>query len=273
MTRQLVITADDLGREPATTEVIAGLLRDGAVTATTLIVVSPEAPEAARRMHQLGHLPRLHATLTSERGLPPWRALSGGSSLLNADGCLPDDPFVLGRHGEPAQVVAELDAQLAWMEDQGLRPRAADSHAGTLYGLHGRSFLREALLWCARHGLGFRLPRDPTPYLGALPPELAERHAEAIELADALGVALPESMATNRRSAADLGGYEALRADYLARLADLPEGVSEIFLHPSAENAVIGPDGATRVWEARLLRDPVWLAALERESIDLVAGW
>lgn len=274
MTRRLVLTADDLGREPGTTAVIADLIADGFVTATTIIPVSPHAASAARRMQELGVQPRLHVTLTSERELPRWRPLSGGPSLADPDGTLTDDPYVLGARGETDDVVAELEAQLRWMRTHGLTPDGADSHSGTLYGLHGRSWLAATLTWCARHDLAFRLPRDPAPYLGGPPAgALAEAHAQAVALADALGVRIPATIATNRRTAADLGGYEALREDYLARLAALPEGTSELFLHPSCEDAATGPDGIVRVWEARLLRDPVWLSAIEREGVELVGGW
>jgi chitin disaccharide deacetylase len=274
VTRRLVLTADDLGREAGTTEVITGLLADGLITATTLITVTPHAADAARRAREAGVEPRLHATLTSERGLPAWHPLTAALSLVDAEGALPDDPFALGARADAGDVLAELDAQLAWMHARGLAPVAADSHAGTLYGLHGRSWLAAALEWCARHRLAFRLPRDPAPYLGGpIPPELAGPHRAAVALADGLGVPIPDVIATNRRPASDLGGYEALRRDYLALLAALPEGTSEIFLHPSAEDAVAGPDGAVRVWEARLLRDPVWLAALEQEDVELVSGW
>lgn len=274
MTRRLVITADDLGREPGTTEVIAALLAEGNVTATTLICVSPAAERAAELARELGVLPRLHVTLTSERGLPRWRPLDGAASLVDPDGTLTDDPFALGARGEASDVVREADAQLRWMRDRGLSPVAADSHAGTLYGLHGRSWLAETLEWCARHGFAFRLPRDPEPYFGGpLPPPLAAAHERAVAHADALGVAIPETIATNRRTAADLGSYEQLRDDYLRRLAQLPEGTSELFLHPSREDAVAGPDGIVRAWETRLLRDPAWHAALEREGIELTDSW
>lgn len=274
MTRRLTLTADDLGREAGTTAVIAELATEGLVTSTTLIPVSPHAADAAARMRDLGIVPRIHVTLTSEGGLPRWRPLTASPSLVDRDGTMPDDPFAFAARAEPAEVVAELDAQLEWMPEHGLHPVAADSHAGTLYGLHGRSFLAEALAWCARHGLAFRLPRDPAPYLGGqLSPDLAPAHERAVAFADEHGIALPEVIVTNRRTAADLGDYETLRDDSLARLAALPEGSSELFLHPSTEDSVAGPDGIVRVWEARLLRDPVWLDALDREDIELVAGW
>ncbi|GAA3646259.1 hypothetical protein GCM10022224_006250 [Nonomuraea antimicrobica] len=274
MTRRVVITADDLGREPGTTDVIVSLLAEGHVTATTLICVSPVAERAARLVGELGVLPRLHVTLTSERGLPRWRPLDGAASLVDPDGTLTDDPMTLGARGEAHDVIGEAEAQLGWMRERGPVPEAADSHAGTLYGLHGRSWLAEALHWCARHSLAFRLPRDPEPYIGGpLPPQLAAAHAQAVALADALGVSLPQTIATNRRGAHDLGSYEHLRDDYLRRLAALPEGTSELFLHPSSEDAVRGPDGIVRVWETRLLRDPVWHRALESEGVETVAGW
>ncbi|RVX41497.1 hypothetical protein EDD27_4039 [Nonomuraea polychroma] len=274
MTRRVVITADDLGREPGTTEVILALLAEGHVSATTLICVSPAAEDVVRRVGELGVVPRLHVTLTSERGVPRWRPLNGAASLVDPDGTLSDDPLALGARGEAQDVIREADAQLHWMCDRGLVPEAADSHAGTLYGLHGRSWLAEALEWCARHGLAFRLPRDPAPYFGGpLPPQLAAAHERAVALADALGVSIPQTIATNRRRAQELGSYERLRDDYLRRLAALPEGTSELFLHPSCEDAVTGPDGIVRTWEARLLRDPAWHDALESEGVEVVGDW
>ncbi|MEO3811018.1 ChbG/HpnK family deacetylase [Sphaerisporangium sp. B11E5] len=274
MTRRVVITADDLGREPGTTEVVVALLAEGHVSATTLISVSPAAERAARQVRELGVVPRLHVTLTSERGLPRWRPLGGAPSLVDPDGTLSDDPFALGARGEAGDVLREADTQRRWMRDRGLTPVAADSHAGTLYGLHGRSWLAQTLQWCARHGLAFRLPRDPEPYFGGpLPAPLAAAHERAVALADALGVSIPHTIATNRRTAHELGAYERLREDYLRRLAALPEGTSELFLHPSREDAVAGPDGTVRAWEARLLRDPVWHKTLESEGVEVVGDW
>jgi len=274
MTRRVVITADDLAREPGTTEVILDLLAEGQVSATTLICLAPDAGRAVDQAGKLGVVPRLHVTLTSEGGLPRWRPLNGAASLADPDGTLSDDPFVLGARGEARDVIGEADAQLRWMRERGFAPEAADSHAGTLYGLHGRSWLAETLEWCARHGLAFRLPRDPEPYVGGpLPPRLADAHERAVARADALGVSIPQTIATNRRTAGDLGGYEHLREDYLRRLTALPEGTSELFLHPSRADAVTGPDGIVRIWETRLLRDPVWHQALESQDIEVVGEW
>jgi hypothetical protein len=272
VSRRLVITADDLGRDAGSTQEIVALLADGHVTATTLIAVSPESAPAVAAVRRLGVVPHLHVTLTSERGLVPWRPLSDAPSLVDDSGAL--GPAWAAERAATADVLGEMDAQLAWMRGQGVAPRAADSHAGVLYGLSGRSLLPETLRWCAGHGLAFRLPRDPRPWWGGpLPAPLAAAHEQAVALADALGVPLPATVVSNRRSAGDLGGYPALRDAMLAGLADLPEGTSELFLHPSRADAVPGPAGVVRAWEARLLRDPVWHRALAAEGIEVVSGW
>lgn len=276
MTRRLVITADDLGREPATTDAIVDLLTEGNISATTLITVSPHADDAADRVKAMNTVPHLHITLTSDQYLPSWRPLSeaGAASLVDADGAFVNDASTLEGQGETTDVVRECEAQLSWMRSHGLAPKAADSHKGTLYGLHGRSWLRETLEWCQRHGLAFRLPRDAGLYFGgSLPPELKQAHEQAVAYADALGVCLPQTIATNRYSAAENGSYQRLRDEYLRLLAELPEGTSEVFLHPSYDPSVAGPDGIKRVWEARLLRDPVWHAALDAEAIEVVGQW
>lgn len=274
MSRRLVITADDLGRDDGSSQEIVALLAERYVTATTLITVAPESAAAVAAVRRLGVTPHLHVTLTSERGRPPWRPLSEAASLVDETGALPVDPVAAAEQAAPADVVREMDAQLAWLRGQGVAPSAADSHSGVLYGLWGRSLLADALRWCARHGLAFRLPRDPRPWWGGpLPAPLAAAHEQAVALADALGVPLPATVVTNRRSAGELGGYEALREAMLATLAGLPEGTSELFLHPSRADAVPGPAGVVRAWEARLLRDPVWHRALSAEGVEVVSGW
>jgi predicted glycoside hydrolase/deacetylase ChbG (UPF0249 family) len=274
VSRRLVITADDLGREPGSTQVIAELLAEGSVTATTLITVAPMSEMAATVAGALGVVPRLHVTLTSERGLPPWRPLSGAASLVDDSGAFGSSAAWVAERAAVTDVIREMDAQLTWLRQRGLAPRAADSHAGVLYGLSKRSLLPDALQWCARQGLAFRLPRDPRPWWGGpLPAGLAAAHEQAVGLADALGVALPATVVTNRWEAAELGGYEALRDDLVARLATLPEGTSELFLHPSRPDAVPGDAGVVRTWETRLLRDPVWHRAIAAEGIEVVTGW
>jgi chitin disaccharide deacetylase len=269
VTRRLVITADDLGRDARTTGTILDLAVRGNVTATTLIPVTDAADVAAHAAAELGLVPRLHATLTSESDLPPWRSLSGRATFPH--GRLPSDHDDLARTATDGDVAAELAAQLGWMRARGVPPGGVDSHAGALYGLNGRAWLLPTLRWCAAEGLALRLPRDLVPYPGTVGEELARAHRDAVALADALGVALPSAMITNDRGASELGSYAVLRAQMIALLDELPEGTSELVLHPA--DGLDGEVGVVRSWEARLLRDPAWQDALDAARIDPVPDW
>jgi hypothetical protein len=160
-------------------------------------------------------------------------------------------------------------------------PDRLDSHQGTLYGLQGRSYLPEAIRFCAGRGMALRLPRGLELY-GDADPLLATaavrtRHASAVAAADATGVRLPRVIATHRGGDAEARDYTTLRDHYLRLLERLPEGASEIFLHPAPDTARLREESAgwwhKRTWELRLLGDPVFIREIDRQSIDLVSRW
>lgn len=271
MSVRLMITADDLGRDPGTNETIAALVADGLVTATSLLTVAPAAGQAVDLLAGTGLQPAVHVALTTDTG-QGWAPLSNAPELRGPGGWLPAGAAELADVAG-STIRAELAAQWRWAVDHGLSPERIDSHAGTLYGLSGQSFLPDALTFCAEHRAGFRLPRTLHPYPGALPAPAAARYAAAIAAADALDVALPDSIRTLPGTAAEIGDYPTLRAAYLSMINNLGPGVHELFLHPSVDTPGLrsaGPDWRKRVWEHQLLRDPLWRQALSDLAIELV---
>lgn len=271
MSLRLMITADDLGRDPGTNETIAALIADGLVTATSLLTVAPAAGHAVDLLAGTGVQPAVHIALTTDTG-QRWAPLSAAPGLRGPEGWLPTSATDLADVGE-STIRAELAAQWRWAVDHGLSPERVDSHAGTLYGLSGPSFVPAALAFCAEHRAGFRLPRTLHPYPGALPAPMAARYAAAVAAADTLGVGLPDSIRTLSGSAAEIGDYPALRAAYLSMIHNLEPGLHELFLHPSVDTPGLragGSDWHKRVWEHQLLRDPLWQQTITDLGIDLV---
>lgn len=280
MTRQLVVTADDLGLGPQTNAAVVDLLAEGrALTATTLMTVAPGAADAVARVRSAGiAAPRLHVTMTSAREMSPWRPLATDVPTLTDGG----GTFhaALGRLTGTAtavDVAREMTAQLAWMRDAGLPPAALDSHSGILYGARGKSLLTTAIDFCAEHSLGFRLPRRlPRLVDLAWRGRIRRRYDEGVALAAARGVRLPETIVGCWLPGRLLLGYAQLRANVLSQLRQLPDGVSELILHPAPEGVArrLDPaEGRKRVWELRLLRDPLFLRTLRSEGIGLVPAW
>lgn len=275
-TRKLVITADDFGFDSATNQTILSLLAGGQVTATTVMAVSPAAQVGATELGAFSQGLGLHFVLNSDDGREPWVPASAQMQQVFAQ--YPSSPATSEQEVTPTLVAAELEAQYQLLRALDLDPRRLDSHSGTLYGLNGQPFIAQALQFCAQHGLGFRLPRSLRMYFGEDVPEpLRQLHAQAVAAADQLGVPLPEEMATSQTPSAKIPDYESLRDEYLALLPQFPDGTSELFLHPSADTdwarQRFGRAWQKRVWELRLLQDPVWWEAVAESGIELTSYW
>ncbi len=276
--RQLVITADDLGADADINAAVVDLMRDGLVSATTLIPVAPAAEDAVVRLRAAGlDEPRLHVALSTGHEWAGWRPLAQGvDSLTGPDGTLPVEGGVAEHRATAADVAVEMAAQLEWMRSAGLRPRALDSHSGTLYGLHGRSLAGTAVDFCAAHGLAFRMPRRLGPVLGMAARGLRTAHRGAVARADELGVRLPEVLVSAWLPGRLTLSYPQLRAEVLSQLRRVPPGTSELIVHPAPRSAAArlpAADGRKRLWELRLLRDPAFHRALRREGITVVRAW
>jgi len=308
--RSLVINADDFGYDPASADLVLELIDEGCLTSTTVLALAADLSSTrTAALAQLADQGRcavsLHFATNSERGRDGWQPLSeAGRRLAEPDGTLPVSAALAEKRADPWIIAEELQAQYDRAVELGLRPIRLDSHCGTLYGLHtppapplpsdprsaatrstatgrrpdNRGPMEVAVNFCQHHQLGFRLPRSTRLLAGPyLPPWLRRRHTAAVALADHSEVALPEESTTNPFPRGLIPNYAAMRAQYLWLLARLPEGTSEIFLHPGAETTWarrhFGRGWDKRVWEARLLRDPAWLDALDVQRIRLVTTW
>lgn len=290
-TRGLVITAGDCARDPATTDAIIGLAKAGAITATALIPVSPDAPRAAAALRPLTEpsrralpsagpagppaLPRpiavrLQVTLSGRPGCGPWRPVSPMTTLVR-DGVLPDDPAWPAEHAHPDEVAIEIAAQHTWMVAHRLRPDGIDADDSTVDNAPWPA----AIGFCSRHALALRLPRDPARYLPDAGPDTRDRHLATVAACDRAGIRLPAAAVTNRRTAADLGGYQGLLDHCVALLGTLPAtGTSELVLHPAPLGAPgVSEADPVRTWELRMLTDPAWQEAVGAAGFTPVRSW
>ncbi|WP_369372753.1 ChbG/HpnK family deacetylase [Promicromonospora sp. Populi] len=289
MTRSLVLTADDAGLDPDADREIAALLAGSPLTAVGVITAADPADQAGR-----GHHGRRVDDVGPSPGEPGAPAAGGAARAVEliakaAPDVAPGVHVVLpvpepdgGFDDVVDRIIAQVTALSQATAAVGLpAPDRLDSHQGTLYGLRGRSYLGEAIGLCARLGLALRLPRglelygDDDPVLTE--PGVRARHAMAVAAADAAGVPLPRVIGTHRGGDLEARDYPTLRDHYLRLLERLPEGTSEIFLHPSPDTARLRATSAgwwqKRTWELRLLGDPDFIREIERQGIDLVGRW
>ncbi len=281
--RYLIINADDFGICQETNEAIEHLFNEERITSTTVITPANASLDAIDRAKNNKKIKMgLHITLNSDHPYDRWDSIAPAlevSSLLDEEGKFHHELSRFYSRAKDNEVAIEINAQYDYVASQGYKPTHADSHCGTLYGLTGKPFIKEAFELCARHGLPFRLPKSKDfmieRFRGQVPPEIEAMHSQAISAAGKMGIALPDDIITSPFGVKDIKAYENLKAFYINIIRNLKEGVTELFLHPSKENRMFmshNPEWQKRIWEYQFLLDDDMLKAIEQEGVSLV-GW
>jgi len=233
--KRLVVTADDFGRAIEVNEAIEEAFTRGLVTATSLMVAEPMATDAVERAKRLqGLRVGLHLVLVDGRPvLAPERVpdLVDSHGLFRQSLLRASISFLLS----PAvrrQLAMEIEAQFDAFARTGLALDHVNAHRHVhLHPVVARLLLRIG----ARHGAkAMRVPVEPAPVLAEI---------EAGSKARAPGVGAWAQLLRRRFAAAGmttpdqvfgLAWSGAMTSSRLAGLiAHLPEGLSEIYLHPA----------------------------------------
>lgn len=132
---RLLVRADDAASARAANEAIAETVAHGIVRNVSVMAVGPALDHAAGLLKDLpGVAFGLHCTLNAEWATRRWRPLLPPAdipSLVEQDGAFTEHPRRLVERGfSPAEIEAELAAQLARLRAAGFRPSYLDTHMG-----------------------------------------------------------------------------------------------------------------------------------------------
>ncbi len=240
--RHLIVTADDFGLDLAINEAVERGYREGVLTAASLMIGQPAAPDAVERARRLpGLRVGLHVTLTGARPVLAPRRIP---DLLDASGRLPSQLAALGWRlaTSPAvrrQAEQEIRAQFQAFADTGLTLDHANAHQH--YHMH--PFVLDAMLRIGRD-FGLRAVRVPFEPLW-LARDVPASAPQAGRLA-ALGWAIGTGWMRRRLRRAGLACNDTLfglrcsgRLDEQAlceALERLRPGIAEVYLHPATRS-------------------------------------
>jgi hopanoid biosynthesis associated protein HpnK len=275
--KRLIVTGDDFGLAVPVNEAVELGHRDGILTSASLMVTAPAAADAIERAR---HMPRLavglHLVLVGGRpALPPEQI----PDLVGADGRFPSNPVGLGtriylRRQAQAQVEAEIRAQLRAYLTTGLRLDHVDGHQH----FHLHPTVQEILVRIApEFGIAaIRVPDEPALVRGA------GRSLRQWFAASALRGRIPAMKKRLSRAhirfndaimgIADSGHLDAARIR--AMLASLPDGITEIYVHPATRRwagADALPESYQPEVELAALLDPSVRAAVAASGATLSA--
>ncbi len=227
--KRLIVTADDFGMSPAVNEAVEDAHRRGILSAASLMVGGDAAADAIARARTIPSLGiGLHLVLVDGKPVLPPKQLA---DLVDATNRFPKALAPLGARvyvsaAARRQAAAEIRAQLESFRDTGL----ALDHVNAHHHFHLHPTIRDILIELApEFGIrAVRVPREPMIGPGNLvvQPFLASLRRRL----DRAGIAYNDWQLGLRHS----GMMNPERTQKL--LAHLPEGVSEIYFHPSMGN-------------------------------------
>lgn len=258
--KRLVVTADDFGNDVAVNEAVEIGFRDGILTAASLMVGAPAAADAVERARRLPGLGvGLHLVLVDGTPVLPSREVPG---LVDADGRFRSNMALAGaamffRPTVRRQLAREIEAQFAAFAATGLRLDHVNAHKH--FHLHPTIAGLIASIG-ARYGLtAIRAPIEPAATLRAAEPGAAPASgfvtAPWAKLVRrrfrARGVVVSDAVFGLAWS----GAMTAERLDGIA--ANLPHGLSELYLHPAVRDDYPGHGpGYRHTVELAALVDP-----------------
>ncbi len=236
MVKNLIITADDFGAAVEVNRAVERAHRDGILSAASLMVAGPAANDAVERARAMpGLRVGLHLVLVEGRPVLPAAAVP---DLVDKSGNFRTDMARSGaamffRPGVRAQLRAEVEAQFAAFEATGLRLDHVNAHKH--FHLHP-TIAGLIVKLGKRHGVrGARVPLEPQTVLGRIE---THRPSGLAALTGPFARHLKSRLRRAGISSPDhvfgLAWSGAMTQPRLAGLIDhLPDGLSEIYLHPA----------------------------------------
>ncbi|HZT67993.1 MAG TPA: polysaccharide deacetylase family protein [Acidimicrobiales bacterium] len=253
--RLLIVNCDDLGSSHSANVGVYEALRAGTATSATLMVPCPWAREAAARYR--GEDVGVHLTLNAENDLYRWGPITHGPSLLDGDGGFPRTREDVWDHADIDEVRRELRAQVERAIYWGFDVSHLDSHMGTLQ--MRPEFFDVYLELAVEFRLPIRLSNPSTEKRIGFP----FRRLAAEE-----GVVFPDHLVA--------GPGPGSRRPIERALAELPPGVTEVFLHPAVDSGELRsstPDWAGRVDDHDFLTEDRSLRALVARVGAILIGY
>ena len=270
--KRLIVTADDFGAAHEVNEAVETAHRRGILTAASLMVTGAAAADAVQRARRMpGLRVGLHLVLVEGRPVLP---ASRVSRLVGADGCFRSDLAALGAaisfsRQARRQLADEITAQFEAFGATGLALDHCNAHkhfhlhpvVGGMMASIGRRFGAHAV----------RVPQEPLSVLRKIEPRTprapglitAPFAALLKRRFRAAGLASPDRVFGLHWS----GGMTRRRLAGL--IAHLPEGLTEVYLHPATGSYPGSAPGYRYREELEALTAPEVLSACRDGTVRL----
>ncbi len=283
MAKYLIVNADDFGMCNAANEAVFELFKIGTLRSSTIMMPCPAAKDAVDfSVEHPEYAIGIHTTLTSEWKTYRWKPLTDSPSLLDEEGFMWHETEMVEKNASYEDIEREVRAQIDLAHSMGMKPSHIDNHMGTLYGNRTGRFglLKLAYKICGSYGYAYRmfvkadkkLGIDGVPMIAIKAAAALSRHwAKKYKVITPDYLLFPDWGAKNLKNCES---YEAYRDIILNIWINIPDGVTETFVHPALETdelKSITGSWRHRVWEYMLFKDPYTEKFLNSHGVTLIS--
>jgi predicted glycoside hydrolase/deacetylase ChbG (UPF0249 family) len=214
----------------------------------------------------------LHLTLTSEWKYYRWGPVAPRDKvpgLLDSMGYLFRDVPEVAMSAKPAEIGTEIRAQLARARQLGMKPSHIDTHMGTVYARpdYTLEYMRVAME-----------EQIPAMVVEMTPRTIEKFKKQGYPISEQslkLAAAYTLPKLDDFHSVVEGKTYDDKRTKFLEQIRLFSPGLNEIIFHPSVETEglkKITNSWQQRVWEEKLLHDPVVQAYIKENGI-VITDW
>ncbi len=269
----LIFHSDDAGMCHSANMGTIEALENGTLTSTSTMMPCSWVPEFAKYLKAHPEVDNgIHLTFTSEWAGYRWGPLAGKAAvpgLVDEEGCMYGDVGEVVANASPAEVKAELLAQVERAEKMGIPITHLDSHMGTLFAKS--EFFLQYLTVGIQKQIPILIAGGHMHYIMQENPEAAQqlKGAGVIDVAWNAGLPVLDDIHTDGYGWKDPAAKKQNTIEFLRTLRP---GITEFIVHctrPGDEFEFISTSGQTRLSDLEIMLDADIKKVIEEEGIIL----
>lgn len=276
MGRYLIINADDFGSSKSVNKAIINLLSNNIISSATLMPNANYYNEAARWAIKNSENIGLHLTFLNDDTKLKYRSLSRSKSLEDEKGLLLEDRKKFSENLRLKDIKKEIDMQFDKLKSTGINISHVDIHRYALYPTYNPIAYLYLCKKCKSMGnIPIRWARNGTFDIGYGINSLCDTDNIArffAAISDIYTIPIPDYVFKfpYRNT---LLTFEEKKEAFINIIRNLPDGISEVHIHPSVlsnEIKDINPTWSERVLEYDIMLDEDIRNIIKEEGVELI---
>lgn len=277
MKKYLIINADDFGVSHSVNKAIIELLNKGRISSATIMPNVNNYDEAAEWAKNNSNNIGLHLTFLNDDCKGKYKSLSNSKSITDEKGYLFADRMKFSKNLKLKEIKKEIDLQFLKLKESGINISHVDIHRYALYPTYNLLAYLYLCRKCNKEGkLPIRWSRNGSTNVGDGIPSLCDSDNVAkffSAVSDLYELPIPDFVFKFPYRNTFIT-YEQKKEAFINMIRKLPEGISEVHIHPSVDSDEVrrmNPTWKERVAEYELMLDSDVERVIKEYEVELIS--